>query len=100
MNLKDVKLQFKLAVPILLVIALNLGLYFYYTLNEKKRLSYLNLANTTQTTANRLKKNLAKLLWNEDMFIAKTFLESEGKKKEINSIVILDEDRKKSLNWL
>ena len=94
MNLKDTKLQFKLAWPILIVITTILGSYFFYNLNEKRNLSYSNLEQISKAVAVRLEKSLASLLWHEDLEIAKTILESEGKKDVLNSIVILDEDKK------
>ncbi len=93
-DIRDMKLQYKLALPIPMAVALILGTYFFYTLNEKKRASYGDLDKVTKTTENRLNKNLANLLWNEDLEVAKTILESEGKKDIFNSIVVLDEDKK------
>ena len=77
LKVTDIRLQFKLAWPILLVVALILGSYFFYTLNEKRRLSYSNLKYVTETSAKRLSKNLSNLLWNENIEVAKTILESE-----------------------
>ena len=94
LKVTDMRLQFKLAWPILLVVALILGSYFFYTLNEKRRLSYANLKYVTETSAKRLSKSLSNLLWNENIEVAKTILESEAKKDAFNSIVILDEDKK------
>ena len=94
MNIRDTKLQYKLALPILMAVTLILGTYFLYTLNEKSWTSYRDLEKVTERTASRLNKNLAFLLWNEDMEVAKTILESEGKKDVFNSIIIFDEDKK------
>ncbi|MDC0255375.1 ATP-binding protein [Bacteriovoracales bacterium] len=58
---------------------------------------YSSLYKEISEVEDRLKQNLAEVLYSEDYEVIKTILKSELKKEEVESVVILDDNKKKVL---
>ena len=92
--MKTSGLLLKISVPVITIILLIMGIYGFMTYSLKKDKMYKELKVSISRIKKRLHKNLSPLLYNEDHENAKNIILSEIKENFIQSIIVLDEQKK------